>query len=275
MYTRIISLSLVTVLTIGSLGGCSAKDCNPSNPKGGALLGGLGCALTGGYAKRRSIMEKRVKISEENLEIAKNRYYKTLLEYQKFMAKVTEDDSKLKRIEKGIKEVDKEAREIAVLYDEIVEEESLYFKIKEKKINVKKRTQLKNRLTVKNQKMNKKLKNYSKNKNKLTKEIVLNSVQKNVAHNLKQTLEKKKVYGSISKNENMQLSKVKTMLNNFEKNNDNAIEDSRRSILTVNSVLARPRDAKMKDYESRIKSTLGITTKSMRHNPLDNTSKQM
>ncbi|NEW60554.1 hypothetical protein GSY74_04595, partial [Sulfurovum sp. bin170] len=68
MFKKFVSTTVSSILIVGTLGGCSAKDCNPSHPKGGALFGGLGCAMFGGYAKRRLIMDKRVQISVEELQ---------------------------------------------------------------------------------------------------------------------------------------------------------------------------------------------------------------
>jgi hypothetical protein len=252
---------------VGSLGGCTAKDCNPSHPKGGALFGGLGCALFGGYAKRRAIMQKRVKLSEENLQISKNRYYKTLLEYQKFMAKLTQDDSKLKDIEKGIKEIDKEAQEIAILYDEIVEEEDK-FERNATYIKATKKVQISKTISQKKKKFRKKIKQFAKNKRKLTKKMLISKKQQKYARAKKREFIKKRSKGLITKKENLMFKKTTSILNGFKKANSDALKESKRTTMKVYSLITKPAK-RMKDDTSKILDILGISFK------LKNSSKKL
>lgn len=256
MIKKFISTSVSSILVAGSLAGCSAKDCNPSNPTGGAFFGAIGCSLSGRYDERTAIMSKRLQLSEENLDVAQNRYYKVLLEYQKFMAELTNDHSKLESIEIGMEEVNSAAKELAFLHDEIVQEEEQYLGTKIKKSSTKKRIQAKKKTFAK------KLKTYAKKKSKLTNKLVISPKQEKVAKAKKELFEKKKSSGLITKNEDRQLTKVTNMLSGLKKNNSDALQESQRSTMMVKSLVTAP-NRRMKENSSDVKKLLGGTSKSM------------
>ena len=256
MIKNFINTSVSSILLAGVLAGCSAKDCNPSHPTGGAFLGALGCTISGGYDERAAVMKQRYKISEDNLEVAQNRYYKVLVEYQTFMAELTNDHTKLDSIKVGMAEVDSAAKEVALLHDEIVEEEEQYLGSKIKKPSIQKSIQSKKRTFAK------KLKTYAKKKSSLTKKLVISPKQEKIAKAKKELFEKKKSSGLITKNESRQLTKVNSMLKGLKKNNSEALQESQRSTMMVKSLVTAP-NRRMKENSSDVKKLLGGTSKSM------------
>ena len=269
MIKKFISTSIPTVVVIGILAGCSAKDCNPSHPTGGAFLGALGCTLSGGYDERATIFQKRVQLSADNLEIAQNRYYKVLLEYQTFMAELTNNHRKLNSIKHSMAEVDYAAREVAVLHDQILQEEEQYLEEKFTNPNIQKRIQAKKKTFAK------KLKTYAKKKNNLTKKMVITPKQKHIAKVKKELFEKKKSAGLITKNESRQLTKVNTMLSSLKKNNSAALQENQRSTMMVKSLIASS-NRRMKENSGDVQKLLEGTSKEMLPNDVStNSSKSM
>ena len=269
MIKNFISTSVVSIVAAGVLAGCSAKDCNPSNPTGGAFFGALGCSISGGYDERAAIMKQRVNLSEENLKVAQNRYYKVLLEYQTFMAELTNDHSKLDSIEVSISEVDNAAQEVAYLHDEIIQEEERYLGTKVKSPAERQRIEAKKRT------FSKKLKTYAKKKSTLAKKLVITPKQAKVAKAKKELFEKKKSSGLITKNESRQLTKVNSMLSGLKKNNSEALQESQRSTMMVKALVGSS-NRRMKENSGDVKKLLGGTSKSMLPNSLPaNSSKSM
>lgn len=187
MTTKIVALSLSSVLLLSSFSGCSAKNCNPSTA---GFIGGIGCSMSGAYEERLSIFGVR-------FDIAKDKYLKTLLEYQEMVAEATNDRTQITELKTNIDIMDREADEIETIISEIDEDEKVIKSIKSTPQVVKKKKALKAKKRV----LSKKLTKYSKSVKKVAKSSIVSKQKK------KLVLQKMKS-GTLSKKTTLKLQKL-------------------------------------------------------------------
>jgi len=159
-------LSISALLTIGSFTGCSVKNCDPSEA---GFFTGIGCEFSGAYDERLSIFGMRV-------QVAKDKYLQTLLEYQEMVATITEDHTQIEALKEGIDSMNNEAIEIEQIITEIDQEEQIIKKLKREKKREEKRVKIKQ----KKRKLVKKLKKFSKSVKKVAKASVVSKKQKKI-----------------------------------------------------------------------------------------------
>jgi len=179
MIKNIATLSLTSLLLIGNFNGCSAKNCDPSSA---GFFGGIGCELSGAYDDRLSIFGVQV-------QIAKDKYLKTLLEYQEMVAQITQDNTQVTELQNNLEQMNNEVIEIEQIIVDISEDEKVNSAKQQKVIKVKKA------------KLVKKLKTFSKTVERVGKSSVVSSKQKKIVM-------KKLKSGTLDKKTSIKLKKI-------------------------------------------------------------------
>lgn len=187
MTNKIVALSLSSVLLLSSFSGCAAKNCNPSTA---GFIGGIGCSLSGAYEERLSIFGVR-------FDIAKDKYLKTLLDYQEMVAEATNDRTQITQLKTNIEIMNREANQIEAFILEIEEDEKIIEQVKSTPQIIKKKKVLR----VKKKVLSKKLTKFSKSVERVGKSSIVSKQQKKLVL-------KKMNSGTLSKKTTLKLKKL-------------------------------------------------------------------
>ena len=187
MKNKIVAISLSSVLLLSSFSGCSAKNCNPSTA---GFIGGIGCNLSGAYDERLSIFGVR-------FNIAKDKYLKTLLDYQEMVAEATNDRTQITQLKTNIEIMNREANQIEAIILEIEEDEKVIEAIQ----SAPQVAQKKKAPKVKKKVLSKKLTTFSKSVERVGKSSIVSKKQKKLVL-------KKMKSGILSKTTTLKLKKL-------------------------------------------------------------------